>query len=330
MDARAVAGADLPRRRALPRMRGGTAPASIASRPKSSATHQPSKDRQIAAVERIDVAAAPALCGVQFGRLEQHRQPAKPPIGEDPPERLEPEVAFADVLVPIDAAAARLLGVVQMKRLQSREADGRAELPGTSPGSPLPSRCRIPRSADGTCRGTRRRAASRQHVDDRREMLEPMTEVRALPRGVLEQSSVRPSGRDARLRESLGDEAQPVRFRPVVNDPGCMTSPSRPSVSARSSSSRSASIDFRAQRLVGGGHIDQVAVVRDDGMDPGVLYTRRNSAISSSGSSRARHWPADFVKICRASQPLAAARSTARGSPPAIDRWAPSRGTGRS
>src|SRR5262245_23629527 len=58
-----------------------------------------------------------------------------------------------------------------------------------------------------------------------------------------------------------------------------------------------------------------------------VCRTRRlKSAISSAGSSRARHWPADFVKICSAWQPLASARSTARGSPPAMERWAPRRG----
>src|SRR5687767_3811952 len=58
-----------------------------------------------------------------------------------------------------------------------------------------------------------------------------------------------------------------------------------------------------------------------------VCRTRRlNSAISSGGISRARHWPADFVKICSAAQPLASARSTARGSPPEIDRCAPRRG----
>src|SRR4051812_285438 len=58
-----------------------------------------------------------------------------------------------------------------------------------------------------------------------------------------------------------------------------------------------------------------------------VSRTRRlNSAISSGGNSRARHCPADFVKICSASQPLASARSTARGSPPAMERWAPRRG----
>src|SRR5262245_4359920 len=58
-----------------------------------------------------------------------------------------------------------------------------------------------------------------------------------------------------------------------------------------------------------------------------VCLTRRlKSAISSGGRSRARHWPADFVKICSASQPLASARSTARGSPPAMERCAPRRG----
>ena len=46
---------------------------------------------------------------------------------------------------------------------------------------------------------------------------------------------------------------------------------------------------------------------------------RRKASISADGSGRARHWPADFVKICSASHRAAAARSTARGSPPAMD-----------
>src|SRR6187549_2424333 len=52
----------------------------------------------------------------------------------------------------------------------------------------------------------------------------------------------------------------------------------------------------------------------------------RKRTISSGGSTRARHCPADLVKICSDSQRVATARSTARGSPPAIERWAPSRG----
>ena len=174
-----------------------------------------------------------------------------------------------------------------------------------------------------------RRAA--EHVDDRREMLEPVAEVRALPGRVLEQEhrasrrAATPGAPRGRRRSAA---ARPPRV-PVVYEPGCMTSPSSPSDSARSSSSPSASIDFRRSAAIGGGEVDQVAVVRDDRADARSACTRRrNSAISSAGSSRARHWPADFVKICSASQPLASARSTARGSPPAIDRWAPSRGTG--
>ena len=125
-------------------------------------TDQPSQDLQVAAIERIDVAAPPALGGIELGGFEQHRQRAKPRVVEDPPERLEPEPAFADVLVPIDAAAAGLLRVVHVKRLQSREPDDPAERVERLAVAMLPSRCRIPRSAGGTCRGRRRRAASRR------------------------------------------------------------------------------------------------------------------------------------------------------------------------
>src|SRR4051794_29631577 len=50
---------------------------------------------------------------------------------------------------------------------------------------------------------------------------------------------------------------------------------------------------------------------------------RRNARTSSGGSGRARHWPADLVKICSVSHPCSAARSTARGTPPPMDIWAP-------
>src|SRR5687767_831595 len=52
----------------------------------------------------------------------------------------------------------------------------------------------------------------------------------------------------------------------------------------------------------------------------------RNSAISSGGIVRPRHWLAFLAKICRASQPWTTARSTARGRPPATDMCAPNRG----
>src|SRR5687768_7577102 len=61
-----------------------------------------------------------------------------------------------------------------------------------------------------------------------------------------------------------------------------------------------------------------------------VAATRsRKRAISSGGSGRARHWPADLVKIWRAWHRDASARSTARGRPPAIDMCAPSLGMKR-
>ena len=57
-----------------------------------------------------------------FG-LDQHRQTGKSRVVEQPAERLEPEAAVADVLVPIDAAAARPLRVVGVKDAQPIESD---------------------------------------------------------------------------------------------------------------------------------------------------------------------------------------------------------------
>ena len=50
-------------------------------------------------------------------------RPANRAIVQQAPERLETETALADVLVPIDAAAARALRVVGVKGAQPIEAD---------------------------------------------------------------------------------------------------------------------------------------------------------------------------------------------------------------
>src|SRR4051795_12070581 len=59
---------------------------------------------------------------------------------------------------------------------------------------------------------------------------------------------------------------------------------------------------------------------------PAALTRARNSPISAAGSGRPRHWLAFLAKICSALQRWTTARSTARGSPPATDMCAPSRG----
>ena len=71
-----------------------------------------------------------------------------------------------------------------------------------------------------------------------------------------------------------------------------------------------------AQRRIDRGKIDQIAVVRDDRTDPRLAHPAAEERDLLRWQLRARHWPADFVKICSAWQPLASARSTARGKPP--------------
>ena len=87
---------------------------------------------------------------------------AKRAIGQQPAERLEPEAALADVLVPIDAAAARLLRVVQVKDLDAVEADEPIELLERPAVARPRNRCRSRRQAGGRYRGRRRRAAIRR------------------------------------------------------------------------------------------------------------------------------------------------------------------------
>src|SRR5688572_18862803 len=77
--------------------------------------HQPAQCSQVAHVPRIGVAPAAALGRLELRRLEQHRQRGETAVVENPAERFQAETALADVLVAIDAAAARLLGVVEVK-----------------------------------------------------------------------------------------------------------------------------------------------------------------------------------------------------------------------
>ena len=92
------------------------------------AVHQPAQRPEVAPVPRIGVAQAPALGRIELRRLEQHRQPCEARIVDQTPERFEPEAALADVLVPIDPAAARLLRIVQVKRREAIEANDAIEI----------------------------------------------------------------------------------------------------------------------------------------------------------------------------------------------------------
>ena len=84
---------------------------------------QRSERVEIADVERIECnQAGPAQRARLFG-LDQHRPPGKPGVVHDPTERLEAEAAIADVLVPIDAAAAWPLRVVGVKHPEPIEPD---------------------------------------------------------------------------------------------------------------------------------------------------------------------------------------------------------------
>ena len=60
--------------------------------------------------------------------LDQDRQPRESRVVQQPAERLEPDAPVTDVLVTIDAAAARPLRIVAVKNLQPLDADDPIEL----------------------------------------------------------------------------------------------------------------------------------------------------------------------------------------------------------
>src|SRR5205809_6984656 len=76
--------------------------------------NQPSQCLEVSLVEWIDLNHG-WRATLRLGRLEQHRQAAKPPIVHDAAEGFESEAALADVLVSIDAAAERPLRVAQVE-----------------------------------------------------------------------------------------------------------------------------------------------------------------------------------------------------------------------
>jgi hypothetical protein len=154
---------------------------------------------QVPRVPGIDIAAAPALGRIQLGRLEQHRHGPRTGGRSAAAERLEPEAALADVLVPIDTAAARLLRVVQVEHLEPLEANDAVERIERRPVAlvrpEVVSRrhqvAGVQAHTDATAAGT----PCIEQVEDGAEVLEPMPEVGALSGCVLQQDAWPAPGR---------------------------------------------------------------------------------------------------------------------------------------
>jgi hypothetical protein len=185
---------------------------------------------------------------------------------------LHPEAALADVLMTIHAAAARSLRIVQMKcpdpiqahnpieRLESR----RVATLGTDVVTCGQKVARI--ETDTDTRG------SIEMFEDRREVLESVSQIRPLAGGVLEEDHrlgvwPRPEQPvDGPRNEFEALRLAPGRVGPGVHDQALETK------GVRAIQLGTQGVDrLRPQRRVGGRDIDQVAVVRNDGMDPGLV-----------------------------------------------------------
>lgn len=119
--------------------------------------------------------------GSRFLRLDQHRQAREARVMKEAMERREAEVAFADVLMTIDTAPAWPLGIVGVKHAEAIDADEPLEC-----GEGL----LIPALADDIVAGRDEVAGieadtdprgSVQVLEDRREMLEAISDRTALP-----------------------------------------------------------------------------------------------------------------------------------------------------
>ena len=88
---------------------------------------EPPEGGEIHRVERVGFDRPAFLAPRRLLGFDQDRQPGKATVVQDPAERLFAEAAASDVLVAIDAAAARLLRVVPVKHLQPVEPDDALE-----------------------------------------------------------------------------------------------------------------------------------------------------------------------------------------------------------
>ena len=199
---------------------------------------------QVPRIPRIHIAPL-ARGAFELWRLQQHRQVREARVVQQPSEWLEAQAPLADVLVPIDTAAARFFRVVQVEDLHAIEADNARELAEGCFVALFACRCRSRRSAGGRCRGTRRPGVI--HSTDRGSPPGARSDVRDWSPGRrcarAESSFVRAAAPRAATAIASPIRRSPSCSVPVVYEPGCMTRPSSPSASARSHSSPSASID---------------------------------------------------------------------------------------
>ena len=192
-------------------------------------------------------------------------------IVQQHPERLEAQTAFSYVLVTIHAAAARLLRIVQVERADPLDADRPMEV-GERPVIAVGTADVIPgrEQMTGIDANTDARR-SVQAIDDLGEVLEPVAEIRALTGRVLQQYPglyVGTFGKE--LTQGFGDQPETIGLRAA----GVRTGVHDEAVQTK----RIGAIQFLAQRrdrlrtqlALGGGDVDQIAVVRDDRTYAGV------------------------------------------------------------
>src|SRR5688572_28170131 len=176
---------------------------------------QPSQRFQVLHVQGIGQDRAGPFGAVRFLGLDEDRQAIEPRIGEDAAERLETEAAEANMLVPIDAAPARLLRIVRMERTEPVEADDAIE--GFKCVAVAGFGCDVVAGGHEMARVEAHAdaRAAVQVFEDGREMFEAVSEGAPLSRRVLEQDH-RFEARLGAEREAhpFGDQAEPVVFTP--------------------------------------------------------------------------------------------------------------------
>src|SRR5262245_55143777 len=84
---------------------------------------QPAQRLEVLDVQRVGDHLVRFVAVRRLLGLDQERQPAETRIAKQPSKRLEPQTAFPDVFMAIDAAPARALRVIAVKDPQPIEAD---------------------------------------------------------------------------------------------------------------------------------------------------------------------------------------------------------------
>ena len=173
-----------------------------------------------------------------------------------------------------------LLRIVDVERVRGARGQRCGRDSRTCRDSPFRCRGRSQPPTDGRCRADGKARGLVEGLDNRGEVFEPVPEARSLAGGLLEQDAERGPG------QPLPQQASAVRRRASRSPPSSVPGGERARMHYEPvEAEHFGAINLlaeggkrlRSQLRLGGGEIDQVAVVRDDRLNPCLLNPGRES-----------------------------------------------------